>query len=204
MVFQKEGDGFKLGLWKIEEEIAFFESSLSYRSLATHPRRVKQQLAARMALQSIHGDFPFEQVELLDSGKPVLKNGSLKFSLSHCNAYAAAILSNEKEVGIDIEPINDRILKVEKKFLNEHEFTLLESVSCIQRSIYVTLFWSLKESMFKWWGKRGVDFSSEIQIVAFEDNTEGMAKIRFTKLPKLMFHLKYFQYEQVWISLLCQ
>ena len=204
LVYKMEGDFFQLGLWKIEEEVSFFESALAFRASAANQERAKQQLAARMALQSIHGNFPFSQVELLEGGKPFLRNNESKFSLSHCNGFAAAIISSEKEVGIDIEPIHERVLKVERKFLSEHELNLLESAEDMQRVVYSTLFWSLKETMFKWWGKGGVDFSKEIQIIKFENNNLGMAEMKFSKLPNEVFKLSYFRFEDIWISLLCK
>ena len=204
LVYIKKSDAFQLGLWKIEEDIPFFESAINYRSNATNQEKAKQQLAARMALQKLHGNFPFHQVEILDGGKPVLKNNESKFSLSHCNGFSAAIISDKNEVGIDIELIHDRVLKVEKKFLNNHELNLLDSVGAHHRVVYSTLFWSLKETMYKWWGKGSVDFSSEIQITEFDANDEGTAVMKFTKLPELFFKLSYIRYENIWMSMLCK
>ena len=65
---------------EIAEDIAFFESFLSFRSTASNPEKIKQQLAARMILHSIDSNFPFADVEVLKGGKPVLKNNALKFS----------------------------------------------------------------------------------------------------------------------------
>jgi 4'-phosphopantetheinyl transferase len=204
LVYKKEGDDFRLGLWKIEEDIPFFESAITYRSNAANQERAKQQLAARMALESVHANFPFNQVEIIDGGKPALKNNESKFSLSHCNGYSAAIISQRCEVGIDIEPIHERVIKVEKKFLNDHELNLLASAGEVDRVVYSTLFWSLKESMYKWWGKGSVDFSSDIQIIEFNKEDEGTAAMKFTKLPDTLFKLNYIRFENIWMSLLCK
>lgn len=204
LVYQKDGDAFRLGLWKIEEDIPFFESAIDYRSDAANHERAKQQLAARMALESVYGNFPFNQVQILEGGKPVLKNNESNFSLSHCNGFSAAIISEKKEVGIDIEPIHERVLKVEKKFLNEHEIKLLATSGEHNHVIYSTLFWSLKEAMYKWWGKGGVDFSRDIQIVQFATDDEGTALMKFTKLPDIHFELSYMRYDNIWISSLCK
>jgi len=204
LVYQKEGDAFRLGLWKIEEDIPFFESAINYRSNAANQERAKQQLAARMALQTVHENFPFNQVEILEGGKPVLRNNELKFSLSHCNGFSAAIISDKNEVGIDIEPIHERVLKIEKKFLNDHELNLLASAGAQHRVVYSTLFWSLKETMYKWWGKGSVDFSREIQVVEFNTDDEGTAAIKFAKMPDMVFKLNYIRYENIWMTLLCK
>lgn len=114
MVFKKEDEGSCTGLWEITEQAPFFESALSYRASATHPEKIRQQLAARMILHDFDIDFPFDNVEIAAGGKPVLKNQGIRFSLSHCNGFAAAIVSDQAEVGIDIEPIHQRVLKIEK------------------------------------------------------------------------------------------
>lgn len=204
LVYQKEGEAFRLGLWKIEEDIPFFESAITYRSNAVNQERARQQLAARMALESVHRNFPFNQVHIVEGGKPVLKNNESKFSLSHCNGFSAAIVSDINEVGIDIEPIHERVLSVEKKFLNEHELYLLASAGETHRVVYSTLFWSLKEAMYKWWGKGGVDFSRDIEIVEFNTDDEGTALMKFAKMPDILFELSYIRFENVWMSLLCK
>ena len=204
LVYQQEEDAFRLGLWKIEEDIPFFESAIPYRSNAVNQERAKQQLAARMALESVHRNFPFNQVRIVEGGKPVLKNNASKFSLSHCNGFSAAIVSDKNEVGIDIEPIHDRVLKVEKKFLNEHELDLLASTGAAHRVVYSTLFWSLKEAMFKWWGRGGVDFSRDIEIVEFNADDVGSALMKFAKMPDVIFEANYIRYENIWMSLLCK
>ncbi len=204
LVYKGEDIDYQIGLWKIEEEIPFFESAFSYRSNAVHPERIKQQLAARMALYTVDNAFPFHEVMILDGGKPVLRQPTSRFSLSHCKGFGAAIISKSKEVGVDIEPVSDRVLKIEKKFMNSHEFKLLDSFSYQDRILYATLFWSLKETMFKWWGKGGVDFSDHIQIQSFELKEKGSAQIKFSTLPEEDFRLQYFLHDQIWVTSVCK
>lgn len=204
IVAKRIEEQFSLGLWKIDEEIPFFESSITYRSSASSKERIKQQLAARMALDSIHENFPFDLVCLSETGKPMLKDQKIKFSLSHCNGYAAAIASGIHDVGIDIEPIHQRVLKVEKKFLHENELNLLVHHKDEKRIEYLTLLWSLKESLYKWWGKGGVDFSNEMKVLSFEESTNGKAIMHFSKLPEEQFELQYFLHDQVWVTMLCK
>lgn len=204
LVYKVEDIDYQIGLWKIEEEIPFFESAFTYRSNAVQEDRIKQQLAARMALYAVDHAFPFHDVMILDGGKPVLRRPTSRFSLSHCKGFGAAIISKSKEVGIDIEPVNDRVIKIEKKFMNSHEFNLLDSCSNHDRVLYATLFWSLKETMFKWWGKGGVYFADHIQIQSFEMKEKGSAHIKFSTLPDENFQLQYFLHDQIWVTLLCK
>jgi phosphopantetheinyl transferase len=204
MVFKKEEDTCCTGLWEITEQASFFESMLSFRATATHPEKIRLQLAARMILHDFDNDFPFDNVEIAAGGKPVLKNQGIRFSLSHCNGFAAAIVSDKAEVGIDIEPIHQRVLKIEKKFLHATELRQLDLFNQDDRIKYATLYWTLKETLYKWWGKGSVDFSNEMIVNTFDANQIGCAQMTFSKLPDAHFELNYFLHEHIWVTTLCK
>jgi 4'-phosphopantetheinyl transferase len=118
-----------------------------------------QFLASRLLLKYLEPDFPFEKVMTGTGGKPFLPGGEFYFSISHCGDYAAAIISKKSDVGIDVELINPKATKLNTKFLSETERALFKNKTDpagINRQS--TLCWSIKETMFKWYGKGGVDF----------------------------------------------
>ncbi|MEI6680681.1 MAG: 4'-phosphopantetheinyl transferase superfamily protein, partial [Mariniphaga sp.] len=45
----------------------------------------------------------------------------------------------------------------------------------------LTLLWSAKEAMFKWWGSGDVDFSEVLRFDPFDFSTEGIIQARFEK-----------------------
>lgn len=180
-IYKQERDGIQLALWKITESADFFDQKISYRSPASNPEVKTQQLASRFLLHELSPDFSFDEIVLNNSGKPVFPDQKIHFSLSHTKGYAAAIISQHKPVGIDIELISDRVLKVEHKFLNEQELSLLSRFDSKQRVKYATLCWSIKETVYKCWGEGGVDFSSHIKIVDVTDADQGSAEVHFLK-----------------------
>lgn len=203
IIFRQASSDVQLGLWKIDEDVSFFEQKIAYRSTAGHDQKKLQQLASRMLLQELHGNFPFEQVRLNAHGKPILESLSSHFSLSHCRGYAAAVLSEKAEAGIDVEEISDRVLKIEKRFLHQSELDRLFSDGHMQRAVISTLCWSIKETVFKWWGKGGVDFSENIIIQSLNGDEKGTARVSFSlgSLPFLEVH--YARHGQLWLTHLC-
>ncbi len=119
----------------------------------THPHKKLQHLAGRYLLKFLYPDFPLSLIRIADTRKPFLADEAYHFSISHCGDYAAAIVSRDKRVGIDIEIPTGKILKIEHKFLHEEERRMI-SDSGLERTNQLTLMWCCKEAMFKWWGKR--------------------------------------------------
>lgn len=152
-----------------------------------------------MVLKALQPLFPFEQIQLNPAGKPFLSEGMPQFSISHTRGFAAGIISNETPVGIDIEWISPRVLKIEKKFLNPHEHALLASLSEQDRIVFASLFWSIKETVYKCWGNGGVDFSEDIKIQSFSLQDQGTAAIQFGQ-SAAVYTVHYFREGDLWLS----
>lgn len=202
LVLHDQHTDFQISLWNISEEETFFTERISYRSTVSHPTRKTQQLATRFLLNLMHPEFPFDEVASNQSGKPILVSKDVHFSLSHCNGYAAAIISKGKQVGIDVEQISPRVLKIEKKFLNPAELLLLSLLSEDDRIIYATLFWSIKETVFKWWGMGQVDFSNNIQIQPFLISDKGIVEVHFQKENLIILQVNFLRIDNIWLTYL--
>lgn len=198
-IYTQEGDGTQLALWKITESADFFNQKISYRSPASNPEVKTQQLASRLLLAELSPDFSFDDIVLNNSGKPVFPNQEKHFSLSHTKGYAAAIINEHKSVGIDIELISDRVLRVEHKFLNEAELSFLSRFDSRQRVKYATLCWSIKETVYKCWGEGGVDFTSHIKIVDITDADQGSAEVHFLKNGS-HHQVRYMLFGDLWLT----
>jgi phosphopantetheinyl transferase (holo-ACP synthase) len=92
-------------------------------------------------------------------GKPLLTDSDDFISISHSQSYIG-ILKAPFNVGLDIEEVNERILKIRKRFLNEEEQVLFGS--SIEN---LTIAWTLKEAMFKLNERKGIDFRKELLVV---------------------------------------
>jgi phosphopantetheinyl transferase len=169
LIFKEVNNNHSIACWKHTEDISFFEEKMSYRSNASYPERKKQQLSSRMAIFELDPHFPFDQVEHANNGKPILKSSATEFSLTHTKEIAGAIISQNGQVGIDIEKISDRVQKIEQKFLHPEELALLPNHKT-ERVRLVTLLWTVKETVYKCFGIRAVDFSHDICInTIYED-----------------------------------
>lgn len=189
----------KLAVWKIAEPECFFLEKACVQKEITHPHKRLQHLAGRYLLQILHPGFPFELIEIGESKKPLLSNGKLHFSISHCGDFAAAIISEEKSVGIDVELVTPKIESIKNKFLSEKELELIAKKNLetkITNFELLTLCWSCKESIFKWYGKGNVDFKKNMIIdnLIFE-NHQDLINMRFQKEHRtdLKVEFKFFE-----------
>jgi phosphopantetheine--protein transferase-like protein len=122
-----------------------------------------------------------------------------QFSISHTKGFAAGIISAEIPVGIDIEFISPRVLKIEKRFLNPHEYALLDSLAEEERVVFSSLFWSIKETVYKCWGKGGVDFADQIRIQSFSPQHQGAAAVQFRQSADV-YSVQYLRIGDLWLT----
>jgi phosphopantetheinyl transferase len=153
-------DTTRLGVWKIEETEEFFKSNVPLHRDVTHPHKRLQHLAGRFLLQYLFPDFPYSLIEIADTRKPYLPGEEYHFSISHCGDFAAAIVSRDTRVGIDIELPVEKIMRVKDKFFSDIESIHFGDLDINQ----LTACWSAKEAIFKWYGQGGVDFRGHIQL----------------------------------------
>lgn len=181
---QQINENTKLGVWKIEEPEDFFKTNVPLHRDVTHPHKRLQHLAGRFLLQYLFPDFPNKLVKIADTRKPYLPDAQYHFSISHCGDYAAAIVSKDYRVGVDVEIPVDKIEKILHKFLSTDEldrFSLhTEENRIVDFYDKATILWSAKEAVFKWYGDGGVDFRKQIQLLK-QDNANEMIDCYFTK-----------------------
>jgi len=184
-------DSTKLGIWKIEEEEKFFLKYVPLQKDITHPHKRQQHLAGRFLLKHLYPDFPVELIKIADTKKPFLENEAFHFSISHCNDYAAAIVSKTERVGVDVEIPSFKIDRIKNKFLNEEELSILGTDFLITQ---LTLMWCCKEAVYKWWSYGGVDFSEKIRLQPFQLQPSGNLSVQFLLGDKtdLSLHYKIF------------
>lgn len=164
----------KIGIWKIEEEEDFFLERISSGRPIAHSDKRVQHLAGRYLLSVLASDFPLDELRISASRRPFLPRGQYEFSISHCAGYAAAIVSQKKKIGLDIELISSKIEAIKDKFLTERELELAQDIQ------QLTIFWAAKEAVYKWYGLGGVDFKEHIRLD--EDMLALFCKDQLTQL----------------------
>jgi phosphopantetheinyl transferase len=188
----------RLGIWKIEETEEFFKGNVPLHREVTHPHKRLQHLAGRFLLQFLFLDFPYQLIEIADTRKPFLPSEQYHFSISHCGDYAAAIVSSNKRVGIDIEIPVEKIGRIMHKFLTAKEHELFNLVAGAEDSSVInsydepTILWSAKEAVFKWYGYGGVDFRKQIQLLKQNEGMETINCFFATNETELLIHYRQF------------
>ncbi|WP_075351489.1 4'-phosphopantetheinyl transferase family protein [Algoriphagus marinus] len=154
-----------------------FREKLAYSNIS-HPEKRKEWASSRKAifdaLQSLHIPYPgfFKD----EHGKSQSMNGAGFVSLTHTSGYAAAIYHRNTPVGIDMDHIREKILRIGFRFLDPSELDYLE-----KDPLHYTIAWSAKESIFKCQGKKGVSFRENILLEPFDSKaTTIKGKIRGT------------------------
>ncbi len=151
-----------------EKDLEFlsFREKLSFANIS-HPERKKEWGTARLAIQEALEllQIPYPGFFKDEHGKSQPMNGQGFVSLTHTRGYAAAIYHRELPVGIDLELIREKILRIGTRFLAESELNFLHSLPA-----HYTMAWSAKESIFKCHGKKGVSLRENILLDPFDSD----------------------------------
>jgi phosphopantetheinyl transferase len=190
----------KLGVWKIEEDEDFFLQRVPLQREITHPHKRLQHLAGRYLLQWLYPDFPTSLIRIADTRKPFLENEAYHFSISHCALYAAVMVSTQNRVGVDVELASEKIERIQHKFLSAEEQMRVREHRSITDGL--TLAWSCKEAVFKWYGLGSVDFKEHMEIktiIAADDSTTNSI-ILFKKNEDLFLDLHSYFFNGLCLS----
>ncbi len=167
----EENKNYRFGIWKMDEDENALIEFLGYEVFVqfSNPGKRVEFLSVR-ALAKLMKIDP-QSIAYLPSGKPYLKNNSTSISISHTKGYAAIMLSDMQNIGIDIEHKSERVKKIRSKFMHpREEDNLLNQPG--NESIALLLHWSAKESIFKAIPDEGVDFLKELEITNFTSPVE--------------------------------
>lgn len=178
IVFNKNiDDQTILAVWKIEETEAELIAGLQLKQheldiIATlsNSKRALHWLSTRLLLRTMLNTADYIDCQMDDHGKPYLVNSDTHISLSHSYDYAAVLISKGKQVGVDIELIKMKIKSIKHKFLSDVELAQ-KQIGDNTNGLYVA--WCAKEAIYKWHGKKGLEFKQHIHIKPFKLKDEG-------------------------------
>lgn len=132
----------------------------------TDKRTIEKQ-AALYVVRSILKDDTLE-ILYQETGKPYLPN--LNISISHSYNWLVVLFSfNGVDVGVDIEKVRDKILNIKEKFLSLQELQDLKNASLEKYTVY----WCVKEAVYKAIGKIGLIFEEHIHVENFTYSQQG-------------------------------
>lgn len=183
---------FEIAIWRIEEDLSFFEPLFhSHPDIQNNSRKL-QWFASRHLINELRGKF--SEVLKAESGKPFLQDSPHHISISHSPEFAAAMFSEKYFVGIDLEMVNPKVEKIAHKFLRADEVTAIKPGEKIEKLI---LYWSAKEALYKLYGHRNIEFKKQLLIEPFDLKLKGKlnAEIIATEAPvkKLKVNYEFFE-----------
>ena len=164
----------KIGIWHITEPVEillkmkkFSAEDLSQLNSFSYEHRKKEWLVSRILAEKMFSG----NVEIIydEHSKPFVKNSKKHISLSHSHNLLAVII-DDKETGIDIELIKANVLKIKEKFMSDAELKALEKG---HKEEEITLYWCVKESLYKLYGKKKLVFKENLFVEPFEYLAKG-------------------------------
>ncbi|MBI3501770.1 MAG: 4'-phosphopantetheinyl transferase superfamily protein [Bacteroidetes bacterium] len=192
-LLRNAGNRGKLSIWHITEPVDellkmknFSEEDLKIVNGFSYEHRKKEWLVSRILLEEITGNKNLKIV-YDENNKPFLENSKKNISISHSHNLLALII-DEKETGIDIEQIKPNVLRIKEKFMSDLELKALERG---HKEEELTLYWCVKESLYKLYGKKKLTFKENLFVEPFEYLGKGkiMGEIIFgSERKKYILH----------------
>ena len=174
IIHKIESEKITILVWEITETLEKIIVLVGKLNTSNHTsvKRKKEHLVSRLLVSKI---YPTKTIIYNEFGAPELDNGK-HISISHSKELVAVILS-DKNTGLDIEQISEKSLRLASKFVSEKNLIKLNK----EKS---TLIWCIKEAIYKWHQKGGVDFIKDIIITEFiaEEHGKVIAYFRKKKL----------------------
>lgn len=198
LCYKIDNDNFSLGLWELSEDeeqlLGTFSEIAPEREVSKAKRfkysaRKLEWIAARLLLYELLDNVV--SIDYDENGKPIINNREQCISISHTKGIVAVIVTNNM-AGIDVEMKNDRVLRIENKFisgLEKGQITKQNKAECL------LTYWSAKETLYKIHGGKGLDFKKNLYIYPFklENKGEFTGEI-FTENHSTAYRLNYFKY----------
>ena len=179
LLLKKEENNNTVLVWKISEpleKLISLTSNTDYSHLKSEKRK-KEFLACKILLNHFDENL---KISYSENGSPNLSNHQY-ISISHSGDLVCIIISDQK-IGVDIEQISDKSLRLKEKFINSHHTKLNKEKS--------TLIWCIKEAVFKFHKIGNVDFIKDISVPEFILNDRGEMDISFKNNTLKSYYFK--------------
>ena len=177
-----------LGIWKLQEPEAELYAALpphaDVNALAgkVHPKRRQEWLASRVLVYRLLQNFTAEPLLLArnEDGKPYFPEQPLHVSITHSPHLAAVILSDRYKVGIDIELVTPKALRVQDKFLTaeEKQHTASDETS-------TCLYWSAKETLYKLYSRKRLVLKENLLLSPAPEPNVLLGRVQTENFSKL-------------------
>ena len=176
-------DFTKVLIWKIEESLADLTKGIELTEQSKKRVDAMKSILHQQGFMSIRQllkQAGYEDADVFydEFGKPHLKDKNY-LSISHSFTFTAIIISKKKPVGIDVEKQRDKIVKIAHKFTPIEEYNTIANHEALVSKL--TIVWGAKESLYKIYGKKKLQFLHHIYIEDFsfiDTKTTGVIKYK--------------------------
>jgi|LakMenE18May11ns_1017448.scaffolds.fasta_scaffold9824014_1 4'-phosphopantetheinyl transferase len=170
---------------KITESAAFYLSNLQLTefdktelSKYVVEKRKLQWYASRYTIRLLLNQDEIIHLNKDEFGRPFILNHDIHISLSHTNSMVVAISNNMYKVGVDLEQIRDKVKRIAHKFTTEKE---CKYITIENENATLITIWSAKESIYKMYSQKQLDFKEHILLEPFEYKGSGSFKAWLSK-----------------------
>lgn len=171
-------------IWHVTESIEDLKNMCNKKSIYTYDTlctksqsRKTELLVTKLLLNLIFG----EKVTLghHENGAPYIVESDIHISVSHTHGAVCIAINNVNPIGVDIERIGTRVIRIRDKFLNDMEKRWLVADDINGHLIA----WTAKEALFKVIPDSGIDFREHLSLSLFEagENHSITFQSRYTK-----------------------
>ena len=194
----------EFGIWEITEDYNTLISKLNLdeqdiatvESFKNHQRKL-EWLSVRTLLKEMLGKD--SKIVYGPERKPYLHNNEFNISISHSKNITSILMSKKKRVGLDLEFMTNKILRIADKFLRPEE---LENINKDMELYHLYLHWCAKEALYKICDKVDINFVTNLNIEPFipKDNGLMLGNVNNSYMNE-KFTLNYFtikNYSIVW------
>lgn len=155
-----------VAVWEMTESLKELQNSLSIYNLNLpnfkNEQRLKEWYTARLlSLKLLNSP----NIEYSSQGKPIIKNSEYNISISHSHKYLALAFSKTQYLGLDIQQISNKTIKILTKFTTDKERTLINN--SIEKA---SIVWAAKEAMYKLSFTKPESYKNELLINEIEQN----------------------------------
>lgn len=168
IVQQKSNQLLQYILWKNEvNNLSLHPKDAEGLLAVRHPQKKIEYSNSRFCLKTLCENVSIRYAGIVKdkNGKPFLMNyPDISIAISHIKTHAATVVALQKEavVGIDLEQISDKIVKMAPRVLHSKELDYAQ-----QNAVQLTVIWSAKETLYKLQGRKGITFRNQLFIHPF-------------------------------------
>jgi len=187
------------GVWQITEDEQYFREDLP---LTPEEEKDLERYKGIRRLEWLAGRWLLHKLTGADVRLPLGKNAfakpfflhrpELHCSLSHSHGIVGAMLA-DGVCGCDLQVLVEKMPRLASKFLHQEEDRFLRSFPQATQFDLMHVFWTAKESLYKAYGLKELDFRGHLRLDPFEwsglsaDTTGWVRKDTFQQAYRLHF-----------------